>query len=186
MENVNLTELITSGIVNGEVFVGDLDTLNQEEAIKILKELGYVSKHATEHTWIPISLDNEVEKDGAGLAITSYVVGTSLDEQAWKVFLFHTKVLNLQPIVVPVRYKNPSSLAEALSQDDQDCYIDPRVYPYLKSKRFEYEGVTVFCDIKAQITAVDPLNNISSLSRGRSCVLPHPTQSIISVPRTSL
>ena len=84
-------------------------------------------------------------------------------------------------LVIPIRYKNPTSLFP----DKADDWWDASIIPYLCNTRFDLcPNLTLMADIKTQPTAVDPLTRLTSMSRGKSCIVGHPKVSLKTVPVT--
>lgn len=76
-------------------------------------------------------------------------------------------------VVVPTRYKNPTSLwSEAQEHDD---WWAPEVVRYLRSDRHDLaKGCTLLADIKIQPTADDPLSGLEGMTGARSVIVGHP------------
>jgi hypothetical protein len=178
----------TANLDSGWVLTGLSQTVLREALEKLNFKPGgkrkiYVLDTCPPTEPVPQKFTAKIPGQNDNIAVSSYVVGTPLDNQAWECFINFCGINGYIPVVIPVRYRNPTTLEEALSQQKKSAFIDPKVIPYLVLDRFETHGVVIFSDIKAQITAVNPLNTISALSRGKPAVLPHPTQTIQSVPR---
>lgn len=160
---------------------------NRTQIRNTLINLGFVTDpHNSKRMLYPVC-SPIVKSEIKPQAITSYVCGTEVDHNAFALFLKLCTEQNLIPVIIPIKYKNPTSLEEALSQEDStdlNSYIAPEVRPYLRSSRYKHNpDVVVLADIKPQITAVNPLNGLESVSKGSSAVLGHITQQLKSVPR---
>ena len=84
-------------------------------------------------------------------------------------------------IVIPYRYRNPTSPTEASSQDDDEWY-STSVLEYLEDRRFGFKFVDVLADIKINPTAVNPLSGLESLSNGKSAIVAHPQIALKCIP----
>ena len=87
-------------------------------------------------------------------------------------------------IVIPVRYKNPTSTWTE-SQANEEWW-DPAVVPYLYNQRKKLcANLVLLGDIKIQPTAASPLTGLESLSHGESCIVGHPKFQMKSIPTPS-
>jgi hypothetical protein len=86
-----------------------------------------------------------------------------------------------QLIVIPGRYKNPTS---RYTRDlDEDNWWDEAVEPYLLDKKFEVnKNLVILADIKIQPTAVRPLTGFETISGSRSAVMGHAKIELKTVP----
>lgn len=76
-------------------------------------------------------------------------------------------------VVIPGRYRNPTSVWEA-SQRNEQWWYKP-IVKYLYNKRTELnENLMLLADICIQPTAVFPLSGMESLSHGESAIFGHP------------
>lgn len=78
-----------------------------------------------------------------------------------------------QLIVVPYRYKNPTSMwSENAKHDD---WWAPELAPYLLDKRIELNRhLMLLADIKTQPTSSAPLGGFETITGGRSAIIGHP------------
>ena len=80
--------------------------------------------------------------------------------------------LNAVPLVVPLRYKNPTSRWTA-SQANEEVWAD-EVQPYLINVRKNLNrNLILLGDVKVQPTAVYPLTGFEALTHGESGILAH-------------
>lgn len=104
--------------------------------------------------------------------ITAAQNGTPESPEFWGVLRYIADTVGAEILVVPLRYKNPTSRWTA-SQGNAEWW-SPAVRPYLWSRRFELNpNVTLLADIKTQPTAGDPLGDADSISRGSSGIIGH-------------
>jgi hypothetical protein len=79
--------------------------------------------------------------------------------------------LKAEIVVIPLRYKNPTSV---FTDEDHDWW-DPAVEPYLYNARKKLcPNLVLVGDVKIQPTASSPLSGFESLTGGESCILGHP------------
>lgn len=97
---------------------------------------------------------------------------------ALKTFCKHN---NAQLIVIPGRYKNPTSIWST-SREEGEKWA-PEVVPYLNGTRAEINKNLALCgDVKIQPTATNPLSGLTTLTGAMSCVYGHPQICVQSVP----
>lgn len=90
--------------------------------------------------------------------------------------------LNAEPLVVPIRYKNPTSRFPE-SQANEETW-DPAVQPYLFNRRKALNpNLILLGDVKVQPTATHPLTGFEALTHGESGILAHTKLQLRTVPR---
>lgn len=89
--------------------------------------------------------------------------------------------LNAELLVVPFRYKNPTSrFHEAGAQ-----WYDDKVKPYLWNvRRALNKNLILLGDVRTQPTASNPLSGFEGLTHGESGILAHPKLQLRSIPRS--
>lgn len=105
----------------------------------------------------------------------------------WRVLLNMQTRLSAALLVVPVRFKNPTSLWSA-SQNNAE-YWCPEVRPYLFNQRYALNAnIELLGDIRVQPTASNPLSGSEGISHGRSGIIGHPKVQTKSVatPQTKM
>lgn len=89
--------------------------------------------------------------------------------------------LNAEPLVVPLRYKNPTSRWTE-SQDNEEVWAD-EVQPYLCNQRKRLNRhLVLLADVKTQPTAVSPLSGFEAITEGESGILAHTKLQLRCVP----
>lgn len=84
-------------------------------------------------------------------------------------------------IVIPYRYKNPTSRWSELAEKDD--WWAPEVVPYLLDRRLDLNAnVRVLADIKTQPTASRPLEGYEAISGASSAIIGHPKLELMTVP----
>ncbi len=104
--------------------------------------------------------------------ITSAQNGTPVHDEFWACLLAAAKHLKAEILVIPLRYKNPTSTFSGSQQNAE--WWAPAVTPYLWNQRHAInESLTLLADIKTQPTAVDPLAGADSISGEFSGIFGH-------------
>lgn len=105
--------------------------------------------------------------------VTSAQNATPVNADFWAVLENMSSRLSAPLMVIPVRYKNPTSLWSG-SQQNAEWY-DPKVRPYLWNQREPlHEHLTLLADMKIVPTASNPLSGAEALSLSSSGILAHP------------
>lgn len=116
--------------------------------------------------------DRLLRKDADRFIITAAQNGTPEDKYFWAVLENIASIVNAEILVVPLRYKNPTSRWTASQKNDE--WWAPTLRPYLWSKRFDLNpNLTLLADIPTQPTASDPLGNADSISKSSSGIIGH-------------
>lgn len=113
--------------------------------------------------------------------ITSALNNTVIDLELWETIKFYANINKAMIIVVPSRFKNPTSQQEA---SNQDSYWWPQeVLPYLTDDLLElHEHLHLMAHIRVQATASDPLSGTQELSKGASAIFGHAQLAMGMVP----
>lgn len=89
--------------------------------------------------------------------------------------------LDAELIVIPLRYKNPTSLWSK-KQEQQEWWAE-EVEPYLHNVRKKLgPNLILAADVKTQPTASSPLTGFESLTGRESCIIGHPKMQFRTVP----
>jgi hypothetical protein len=104
--------------------------------------------------------------------ITSAQNATPIHRNFFASLLRAARHLDAQLLVVPFRYKNPTSV---FSKDQQDLeWWDKKVVKYLWNQRLDInDNLTLLAEIKVQPTASDPLRGFEAITHGESSILAH-------------
>lgn len=104
--------------------------------------------------------------------ITSAQNGTPVHAEFWACLLAAAKHLKAEILVIPLRYKNPTSVFTGSQQNAE--WWAPAVTPYLWNQRHALnENLTLLADIKTQPTAIDPLAGMDAISGEFSAIFGH-------------
>ena len=113
--------------------------------------------------------------------ITSAQNATPVSPAYWDALQTYCKHNQAQLIVIPYRYKNPTSSWTAEQEDDE--WWAPEVQPYLLSDRVDLsDSLVILADIKTQPTASRPLSGFQTFSGGKSAIVGHPKLELETVP----
>lgn len=111
--------------------------------------------------------------------ITSAQNATPVEEEAFAALKVAAKHLRAELIVVPFRYKNPTSTFK----DEPFDWWDESLSPYLYNQRKHlHKNLVLAADVKIQPTAGDPLAGFEALTGSQSCILGHPKMQMRCVP----
>ena len=110
--------------------------------------------------------------------MSTYVItcaqnATPVHLKAFKSLVMYCHTVGATLLVVPARYKNPTSVwSERQKTDD---WWDTRVMPYMTTERVHLApGLVLAADVKIQPTASSPLSGFESLTGTDSCIIGHP------------
>ncbi len=104
--------------------------------------------------------------------ITSAQNGTPVHEDFWACLLAAASHLDAEILVIPLRYRNATSVWSA-SQQNAEWYTHA-VRPYLWNQRLALNAnLVLLADIKTQPTAVDPLAGMDGVSGEFSGIVGH-------------
>jgi len=123
---------------------------------------------------------------GALKAARRYVVtaaqnATPVNKAFFASLLAYCRRNRAQLLVIPYRYKNPTSIWSKTAQDDD--WWAPELAPYLYDRRVKLnKHLTLLGDIKTQPTATSPLQGFESISGARSAIIGHPKLELTTVP----
>lgn len=99
----------------------------------------------------------------------------------WAILNNMASVLGAELIVIPLRYKNPTSVWTGSQQNAE--WWAPEVRPYLWNVAEELnDRVMILGNIKTQPTNSNPLAGVDALSHSSSCVIAHTRAQSKSVP----
>lgn len=118
---------------------------------------------------------------GKRFLITAAQNSTPVEPTWWGVLLAAADKLDAELVVIPLRYKNPTS-AFAGSQQNSEHWA-PEVMPYLYNQRCKLNrNLTLLGDIKIQPTAETPLTGAEGISHASSGIIGHTKLQLKTVP----
>jgi len=110
--------------------------------------------------------------DHKTFVVTAAQNATPVHEGFLQALLCYCKERDAELIVIPIRYKNPTSIWTA-SQADEEFWADS-ITPYLYNQRKKLnDNIVLLGDIKTRPTAVTPLEGFEGITHGESCILGH-------------
>ena len=112
--------------------------------------------------------------------VTSAQNATPIHTAFFKSLLNYCAVNKAQLLVIPYRYKNPTSIwSEKAKHDD---WWAPELTPYLLDRRIELNHhLVVLADIKTQPTASRPLQGFETITGAKSGIVGHPKLELITI-----
>lgn len=115
--------------------------------------------------------------------ITCAQNATPVELPFWKSLLAAAKHYKAQLIVIPIRYKNPTSEFTAWNEEQErwDPIFEEGGYLY-EGRDLIHDHLMVLGDIKMQATAVSPLAGWESISGSYSAIIGHPKLEMRMVP----
>jgi hypothetical protein len=169
-------------------------TISWDERVNtIITKLG-VSERTVRRWWVKLGLKERVEPQGEQILMaenkefdkTKKYFLISCAQNATPVnkgFLHnmekYAEFLDGQLLIIPIRYKNPTSIFA----EKEDDWWDDKIIPYLSLKRHKLnKNITVLSDVKTQPTDSMPLNGFEALSNQETLVLAHPRVHMKSLP----
>lgn len=113
--------------------------------------------------------------------ITAAQNATPVHEDFLESLKGYCKANKAQLLVIPYRYKNPTSTWSQTAQDHD--WWDEKLHPYMIRHRVPINrNLLLLADIKTQPTASDPLQGFETISGGMSAIIGHPKVELTSIP----
>ena len=113
--------------------------------------------------------------------ITAAQNATAVNKPFYQSLLGYCRHRKAQLIVIPYRYKNPTSMWSAAAENDD--WWAPELAPYLLDIRTRLnKHLLVLADIKTQPTANAPLQGFETLTGADSAIIGHPKLELVTVP----
>lgn len=128
-----------------------------------------------------VVLERELPPNAPILVITSAQNATPVDAGFWAALMAYCTHRGAEPIVVPYRYKNPTSTWSGSQQNAEHWAAEVRPFLWNTRKRLN-ENLTLLGDIKVQPTASSPLNGAEAITSASSGIIGHPKVQTRSVP----
>lgn len=128
---------------------------------------------------VPLRFTRKLE--GKRFVVTCAQNGTPVDPNFFASLLAYCKHEKAELVVVPIRYKNPTS-RWTQSQENAEWWA-AEVQPYLFNQRKKLHSELVLIgDVKTQPTAVSPLTGFEGLTHHESMILAHTKIQLKTVP----
>ncbi len=120
----------------------------------------------------PIVFKRPLRPEAKTYIITAAQNATPVHENFWKCLQTARKALGAELLVVPLRYKNPTS-RWTMSQRNEETWVT-EVQPFLYNARLNLnKNLTLLGDIKTVPTASDPLGGFESITGSESAIVAH-------------
>lgn len=113
--------------------------------------------------------------------ITAAQNATPIDKRFWASLQSYAHFRGAQIIVIPYRYRNPTSQwSQAAETDD---WWASELAPYIMDRRIDLNpNLVLLADIKTQPTASRPLMGFESITGAKSAILGHPKLELATIP----
>lgn len=112
--------------------------------------------------------------------VTAAQNATPVHEFFWGALEGYCKATGAELIVIPIRYKNPTSRWTE-SQSNEEFWRVPRETLYNQRKKL-CRDLVLLGDIKTRPTATRPLSGFEGISHGESCIIGHPKLQLTAIP----
>ena len=121
---------------------------------------------------------------GSKLVITSAQNATPVNKPFLKTILSYCKKNNARLVVIPYRYKNPTSIFHNSDQGAE--WWDKAIEPYLCQDAIRVcDGLQIIGPLKVQPTATNPLSGLDTITGLDSAIIGHPKVQLLTVPTPS-
>lgn len=116
--------------------------------------------------------------------ITSAQNATPINQRFWGAIKQFANYYDAQIIVMPFRYRNPTSIWT--QNNITDDWWASELRPFLMDERVSLDcGLILMADMKIQPTATQPLSGLDTISGNKSAIFPHPKVQLKTVPTPS-
>jgi hypothetical protein len=133
---------------------------------------------------IPSEIFEEAKKKKSAKGKKYYIVSsaqnaTPINKSVWNNIKAYSEVIGAEIEIIPIRYKNPTSV----NADLPDDWWAEDVRPYLIANRHNiHRNVVVLGDVKTQLTASTPLSGMEGLTGEETSIIGHPRQHFNTLP----
>ena len=128
--------------------------------------------------------ERPLPKDAKRFIVTAAQNATPVHDKWWATLRVMAAALEAEILVIPLRYKNPTSQWTGSQQNAE--HWDAAVRPYLWNvRRALNKNLMVLGDIKIQPTASDPLTGADALSHAASGIIGHTKLQMRCIPTPS-
>lgn len=123
----------------------------------------------------------KIDKTKKRFIISSAQNATPVNEGLLNNIKVYAKHINAEILIIPFRYKNPTSIFS--DKQEEDDWWDKSIVPYLTLNRHNLNnGVSILSDVKIQPTTSQPLQGLEGMTGNHSCVVGHPRLELKSIP----
>ena len=136
----------------------------------------YMCRTCKKRTTNPVKPLNEVEMRSSVPQVKRYIVtsaqnATPIHKQLWKSIKNCAEYYDAEIIVIPGRYKNPTS--QWTEENDSHEWWDADVAPYLVKGTINLGKRLIILNTKVQWAAMNPLTSMETLSGDKSAIIGH-------------
>lgn len=122
-----------------------------------------------------------IGKASSRFLVTAAQNATPVHAGFWQALTRAANDLSAELLVVPIRYKNPTSRWTA-SQANEEVWA-PEVTPHLYNQRVRlHKNLVLIGDVKTQPTASSPLTGFDAITHGESAILAHTKLQLKTIP----
>jgi len=145
------------------------------------QKLGFKERVEIEPEILTIAKKREHDQSKKIFLITSAQNATKVHKQLLTNMESYAEFLDAEILVIPFRYKNPTSV---FTRDQEtDDWWDSSITDYLTLNRHDLNNrISVLSDVKIQPTATAPLQGLEGMTGDHSCVVGHPRLELKTVP----
>jgi hypothetical protein len=120
----------------------------------------------------PKVFKRKLNEDSKVYVVTSAQNGTPVHDAFWNCLKQMVKHRGAELLVIPIRYKNPTSRWTASQANEE--YWAPEVGPFLwNTRKVLNQNLVLLGDVKTQPTTSDPLSGFDAISGSSSAILGH-------------
>lgn len=144
----------------------------------------WLAKHEDEVDPTFVKTEKQVAKieKGQRFVVTSAQNNTEVDPRFWRALKRYAEERKARLLVIPVRYKNPTTRRDA-QDDDADVWWPGEVIPYLVENEVTvHPYLKIMGHVRVQATAIHPLTGLEPLSHGASAIFGHAQIAMQTVP----
>ena len=154
---------------------------SERTARRWLIKLGLKEKSEVEPKILSVAKKKRHDSTKKIFLITSAQNATPINDNLWANMKAYAKKIHADILVIPYRYKNPTSVFTA--KQESDDWWDKNLHDHLTLNRHNLNnGIAVLSDIKIQPTSAQPLNGLEGMTGDHSCVVGHPRMELKTIP----
>lgn len=129
----------------------------------------------------PPPLRFERPLSGRRYIVTAAQNATPVHGPFWRTLQVAAAHLGAELVVIPFRYRNPTSLWS--NRQETDEWWAKETVPHLYNVRHQLgPNLVLAADVKTQPTATSPLAGFEALTGGESCIIGHPKMQLRAIP----
>jgi hypothetical protein len=161
--------------------IGNELNLSERTVRKWFKKLNFKEKVDIEPEQYVKAKEKKHDKSKKRFIITSAQSGTPVNKNFINNIEAYADYINAEILVIPFRYKNPTSVFTNEQKDNE--WWDNDIVKYLTLNRHNLNKcVSVLSDVPIQPTASNPLLGLEGMTSDHSCVIGHPRFELKVIP----